>query len=315
MKKGILITAAALVICALVVFFVLLPGSPEPAYITAASVKTSSLVSDIDYSGIITAKQNVPVTSDTGGRVLKVNAALGQTVSEGDVLFTVDSTDIQLQYNQAEAAYAAAAANYEKITGGSIKQSEMQLNSTLVRAQNEYNDASDAFAIAQEQYNSNTTIAAAQAAYDMAKADYDRISALVSIGQESAYSLSTSKSKMDSAAAQLAVAKSSAQSAYNSAQSRLKNAQVALDNAKKDFSLTTGTVNPENVKGAQAQLNSIALVPGLICTTRSGKNVALVTIEQRQRHRQAHSVDPLSHRAVVLATYTDSKVRDTLSFL
>ncbi|MNN52851.1 hypothetical protein D3C81_1675740 [compost metagenome] len=67
--------------------------------------------------------------------------------------------------------------------------------------------------------------------------------------------------------------------------------------------------------GAQAQLNSIALVPGLICTTRSGKNVALVTIKQRQRHRDAHSVDTLAHRAVVLATYADGKVRDTLSFL
>ena len=254
MMKKRTITAVFCIAVLLVAFIVWLSVIPSNAvYITTAKVKVSSLVSDIDYSGTIEAEQNVPVTSDTGGRVLSVNAVLGQSVKKDDILFTVDSADIALQYKQVEANYEAAEANYEKISGGSVKESEMQLSQALLRAKNELRDAEAAYQAAEEQYQNDITIASAQSAYDMAKANYNRISLLVSLGEDTQYSLNTAKSQMDAAEAQLEIAKASAQTALNGAESRLKNAQAAYDNAQKDYNLTVNTLNPGTVKSAQAQ--------------------------------------------------------------
>ena len=252
MKKRIIAGAAGLVLL-IIVLIVAFSGKSNAIYITTAKVKTQSLVSDIDYSGVISAQQNVPVTSDIGGRVLSVNAVLGQTVKKDDVLFTVDSTDITLQYNQAQANYQVAEVNYEKVSGGSVKEAEMQLRQTLERAQNELRDAETAYTLNLTQYNNNTTIAAAQSAYDMAKAEYDRISLLVSLGEESQYTLDTAKSKMDTAKAQLDIATAAAQTTLNSAESRLKNARLAFSNAQEDYNLTVNTLSPENISGAAAQ--------------------------------------------------------------
>ncbi|GEM_PF-2521372 len=255
MKKRIIAGAICLLLLLAVLIYAF-SGPSDAVYITTARVKTQSLASDIDYGGTLEAEQNVPVTSDIGGRVVSVNAVLGQRVEKDQVLFAVDSADIALQYNQAEANYKAAAASYERVAGGSAKEAELQLRQTVERAENELRDATTAYQLAKEQYDNNTTIASAQAAYDMAKADYDRISLLVSLGEETQYSLDTAKSKMDSAKAQLETAKASARTALNSADSRLKNARLALSSAQEDYKLTTGTINLENIKSAAAQADA-----------------------------------------------------------
>ncbi|MDP4108714.1 MAG: efflux RND transporter periplasmic adaptor subunit [Bacillota bacterium] len=255
MKKKIIIGVSAIIILVAVIVSMLMRPSGA-VYITTVKVKPGSLASDVDYSGQISAGLSMPVISDTGGRVLSVNVKPGQAVKKDDILFTVDNADILLQYNQAEANYKSAEANFEKVSGGAVKQSEMQLKQALLRAENELRDAESAYELTKEQYNNNTSVAAAQSAYNMAKTDYERIKLLVSLNEESKYSLDNAKSKMDSAAAQLEIAKASAKTALNSADTRLKNASLALKNAQDDLRLTTGTINPENVKSAESQMNS-----------------------------------------------------------
>ena len=64
---------------------------------------------------------------------------------------------------------------------------------------------------------------------------------------------------------------------------------------------------------AQAQGYGIAQVTRLVGTARSRQHVALVTVEQRQRHGQANHVHPLALFAAVLAAKADGEVGNALS--
>ena len=66
---------------------------------------------------------------------------------------------------------------------------------------------------------------------------------------------------------------------------------------------------------AQAQLAGIAKVAGLISSAGGCQYIALVTVEQRDGHRQPHDIHPLAFPFIVLATHTYGEVRNALSFL
>src|SRR3990167_7510063 len=63
---------------------------------------------------------------------------------------------------------------------------------------------------------------------------------------------------------------------------------------------------------AQAEFCGIAQIPRLVSSLSSGQNIALVTVEQRNRHRQAEQIDALAKPFVVLAANTDGEVWNAL---
>ena len=52
---------------------------------------------------LVTESFTMEIKSDTGGRILTSNVHLGQAVKAGDVLYVIDSKDLQLQIDKAEA--------------------------------------------------------------------------------------------------------------------------------------------------------------------------------------------------------------------
>lgn len=153
-----------------------------------------------DYVSSIEAAAEIAVTPDVSGRVKMIKAEIGQWVEKGEVLFTLDSTDLELQLKQAAANYNAALSAYNN---------------------------------SQKSYDSQANILPAQTAYNDAAADYTRLQSLYDAGAISKVELDAGKSKVDTTLAQLQTAQNSAKAALDAAQAQMESAGAALEIAQK----------------------------------------------------------------------------------
>jgi len=233
-----------------------LETSAHAINLTSTKVKTMSSISDTVYSGNIESKDKVIVTSNVSGKIEGVNVKTGQSVNQGDILFTLDSADTLLQVKQAESNYNAAQSNYEKAIGASAKQSETQMKQSLDKAQNELTDATKAYNNALVSYENNIDVIPVQVSYDEAKLNYERNLELYNSQAASQVTFENSKNAMDAAKAKLDSVKTLAKTTLDNAESRLKNAKTALEAAEENLNLTVNILNPENGKGAQAQMEN-----------------------------------------------------------
>lgn len=81
-------------------------------------VARMSLSEEVSGSGAVQPTETVDLAFERSGKVSSVNAAVGQAVEKGQVLVTLDGSDLLAEKAQAEAAVAAAAANLaQKKTG------------------------------------------------------------------------------------------------------------------------------------------------------------------------------------------------------
>jgi len=143
--------------------------------VKAVPVSPSSITTTTKYgSKLVTSNQTV-VTSKIAGKVDGVNVDVGQIVKKGDVLFTLDKSELTAQYNVAKAALDVANATLAKTSDSGYQQQLISSNSTLDIARNTYNDAKNNYNTIHQQYNIG----------DSAKSDLD-----------------AAKSKMDSASLQ-----------------------------------------------------------------------------------------------------------------
>lgn len=212
------------------------------ANVTVTKVKTSDSISDTTYTGNIESGEKVSIIPSVSGKIQTLNVEVGQSVKNGDTLFTIDNTELTYKLNQAQANYDAAAIAYDKTAGGSAKQAQNDAATALEKAKNELNDA-------QNQYENNTAIASAQTAYNDAQGNYDRINTLYQTDAATKVDLDNAKSKLDAAKAALDIAK-------ENAETRLNNAKVSFAAASENASITNSILNPDNIASAKAQMDS-----------------------------------------------------------
>jgi multidrug resistance efflux pump len=162
--------------------------------------QTSEAAGTPDYSSSIEAADEIAVTPNVSGRVNMIKAEIGQRVEKGDVLFTLDSTDLELQLKQASA---------------------------------NYNSALSAYNNSQKSYDSQSNVVPAQTAYNDAVTNYARLQSLYNAGAISKVDLDADKSKVDTTLAQLQTAQNSAKAALDAAQAQMDSARAALDIAQK----------------------------------------------------------------------------------
>jgi RND family efflux transporter MFP subunit len=74
--------------------------------VTAAAIGEVEISSI--YTGKLTAESEVSIVPKIPGKVISVDVALGDKVSAGDVLFRLETADVQLQVNQARIQHDAA---------------------------------------------------------------------------------------------------------------------------------------------------------------------------------------------------------------
>jgi len=168
---------------------------------TPASTKTGAGDNQVvEYSSYIEAAEQIAVAPNVAAKVSRINVAVGQRVHQGDTLFVLDGTDLELQVRQATATYNSAVSNYQ---------------STL------------------HTYNSKASIVPAQTAYQDAAASYARLQTLYIEGAISQVELDEAKTKLDSTQAQLQTAEQTAQSALDAAKAQMEGARAVLAIAQK----------------------------------------------------------------------------------
>jgi multidrug efflux pump subunit AcrA (membrane-fusion protein) len=155
-------------------------GQEEPKAVSVARAVRSSLAVTLEYPARIRARQEIVVSSKVPGRVETVKADVGQRVAQGEVLFTLESTDYETQSRQAQAALGSAQANLTRTSDSSLSSQVIQAQAAVKQAQIQYDDANDLFGRTQKLFNQ---------------------------GSVSRQQLDSVKSKLDSAGIQLDTAK------------------------------------------------------------------------------------------------------------
>jgi len=151
--------------------------------VTVSTAKISDIANELKYTGEVKASSSASVSAGVSGTVNGIYAEIGDYVSKGTVLMTIDSSSYQLSYNQAKAAYNSAVAAYNNIKNGSNAQSQLSMNQNLANA---------------------------QSAYDSALDNYNRQKSLFDIGAVSQVALDSAKTQLDNAKIALDTVKSSA---------------------------------------------------------------------------------------------------------
>lgn len=226
-------------------------AAPEnPVNVTVSGVKTEAALSGNQYDGTVKADSSSQIAPSISGKVTQVNVKEGQSVTKGTVLFTMDNTDIQLQVNQSKAS----------------------LNAAQVALQN-----------ASASANSGASVIPAQTAYDDAKANLDRMTALYNQGAISQVDYENAKSRAETAQAQLTAAQLAQKSAYNNAAAQVQTAEAALAVAWQKLSDCVVT-SPISGQVSQITIDSGSIVspqaPAMTVIDNSSLKVGIEVLER-----------------------------------
>lgn len=111
----------------------------KPLRVEAMTIASDTTVSLHTYVGEIVAESSVTISATAMGRVLSVNVHVGDKVREGDVLFTIDSTQAlnarqsaEALLRQAEDGHTRAARLFKE--GGVTEQKMVEIESQLMQA-------------------------------------------------------------------------------------------------------------------------------------------------------------------------------------
>lgn len=224
--------------------------------VSVYTAKNSGIQNTVTYTGEIKPSDSASVSAKVSGTAKTVNVELGKYVRAGDVLLTIDSTDYQLQYNQALASYNSAKASYNSTVGGQQQQNVNNLRDAITNAENEYNNALSNYNREKTLYDNNTNLISAKNAYEDAKNNYERTKSLYALGAVSETALDSARIACENAEAAVTSTENNLKSGIESAKSRLDSAEVNLASAKQTYELTVNVTNPETEATAKAQVES-----------------------------------------------------------
>ncbi len=257
MKRNLVIVSGVVVIMlALAGLFVWKTETASAAGSTSTAqtvtVKSGAITATVSAAGNISSPDAVSLAFQTTGTVAQVNVNVGDAVTKGQTLMTLNATDLNLALKNAQASLVAAQANYT--------QTQNDLNYALKTAQANFNGAQANLTAEQAKtgQNQNQLIVAkaaldkAQAALQVAQAAYDKIGGASnpSIGMTTqSQNLASATSDYQSALATYNITAATTNDAtLKQAQAQLDTAQVALDQAKSNIDTKLAT--------AQAQVTS-----------------------------------------------------------
>ncbi|HJV47003.1 MAG TPA: efflux RND transporter periplasmic adaptor subunit, partial [Bacillota bacterium] len=220
---------------------------------------------DIDQKAGVTGKlqpkNTVLVSPKVSARIAQINVELGTQVKEGDVLFTLDSTDLANTLAQEQAALEMAQANLKQAQTNQVNGKEQAENSVLT-AKNTLDQTNQALQDAQtnEQRVKQLFTAGASSTADLEKAQTNLKNA------ETAYK--NAQVSLDQSNQSLSHARQ--QDSIEVAQASVKQASVRVQNAKDQLANATVT---SPISGVVSMVNGAA-------GQMAGAQTTVVTIVQ-----------------------------------
>lgn len=211
-------------------------------YVNVENAEIRSIKNEMAYPGQVKANEQIAVMSKISGKVDEVFAQMGDFVKEGDVLFTMESTDmenniksLEAQLATAEAGVRSAETGVSLVNGSSMQSQLLQAAGGVEQAYNslktaEKNAEQALLAIEQREM----ALEQAQLSYNEAEKNYTDATVLFSAG-------AMSKSQMDQF-----------ETLYSNAKIGLDQAKSALEQAKNSYSISTLSVTQSQVAYDQA---------------------------------------------------------------
>lgn len=224
--------------------------------ITAYTVTSGDIANNGSYTGEIKEGGIAGVSAKVSAKVIGINVDEGSYVNAGDVLAVLDSSDIQLSYNQALAAYNSAKANYDMTANSTTVQAETQARQAVSSAQIEHDNALASYNREKALYDGDTSLVAARNALNDANLNYSRMQQLFALGSVSQIELDAAKTAAENAQASVSSLEAAKQSTLEAAKTRYDNAVNNLKSAKETLNLTVNVTNEKSTSVAEANVAS-----------------------------------------------------------
>lgn len=182
----------------------------ETAAVTVAveTIRAGNLNETAAITGELQSYNDTTVATKLGGKIVEVRVLEGQRVRKGDVIAVQDTTDLNLQVRQAEAAVRAAESNLRQAeiaartqpdqTDAQIRAAKAALESARARLR-----ALQTGARPQERQQAEQAVAAARANYELARANFERAQQLYQQGAIPKQQLDSVRTAFEAAQAQL----------------------------------------------------------------------------------------------------------------
>ncbi|MTK12756.1 MAG: efflux RND transporter periplasmic adaptor subunit [Clostridiaceae bacterium] len=222
----------------------------EVKNVKVAKVAIGSISTEVEYASKLNPVQEVTIFPKTGGKVASVNVDIGDKVTAGQVLFTLDDAELQAQLQSQQAALAASNANLARTSDSGLQQQITSSQQAVDKSQIAYNNAKDNYDKMQKLYDAE---AISKQDLDNAKLRYDNSSVDLKAAQDNLNLLIEKSGPQSTQAAAAQVAQ--AQAGVNAVQVQLNNASVT--------SPIAGVVSAKDVKVGQlagGQSGSVTII-------------------------------------------------------
>ena len=230
-------------------------------YVRTTTLQKGSLNDSVTVTGTVVSGDEATVTVADAAKTYKVatvEVEVGDQVQQGDVIATLDTTDLQKQIEDAEQSYAdtlqSAQTSYDRAVDD-YNTSVVQHDNNLIDLQAKVEDADAALADAEESLETaRAERDSARAAYDAAVSEYDALAAEFAAIQAQ---ITSYTSAYDSASTAL----NSALSVLNDANNALNAALGELQSAQAAYAADGSEANQALVAGATDKVTQATAPP------------------------------------------------------
>ncbi len=282
--RWLLISAAFVLIVAIVVSFVLVRARAGAVTYTSVPVQTGSLAQTVTATGTLNPQNTISVGTQVSGTISEIDADFNSHVKKGQVLAKLDPTTFQASLDQAQAtlaqsiaqaqaagatasggpdAVAAAQANAQAaVAADRIAQANAAASNTgIATAQTNVTKTKAALALAQQTVSRDKQLLA-QGFIPQSQADADESNEVAAQTAYQAAQVGVTQAQAQAQAAQAQIAQASAQQAAQSATAGVSDATAQNEAAIHAADVAAIGIQQANVKTAQANLaHSIVTSP------------------------------------------------------
>lgn len=245
---------------------------PATSSAITAQVKRGNVEQEITATGTVNYPQSIPLSFQTGGKLIELNVKPGDTVKAGEVLAKIDPTSLQNSVVQSQANLASAEAKMQQLQDNFTAQTMAQAQASLSKSRQEVASAEaslstskQSLTTAQQNANAdylnnqvyvaqqNVNLASDALAKAQASGNTSSIQSAQSALSQAQTALINAKNAKDGGAAQALTA---AQESYQATQESYQAAQADLASAQAQVNAQEQGPLPGDVQSAQASITS-----------------------------------------------------------
>ncbi len=227
-----LIVPLVLVVIAGAVIWVTNPFGTTAARLVTAQATTGTVVSSVNLSGSVASSTVEELSFGTSGTVTAVNVAPGDTVTTGQVLATIDDSNLRSQLETAQANLVAAQARLATDKAGPTKATKAAARDSVSQAALQLSTARQS--LSDTKAKNAQSIKQANASLKSAKATLAADKKAVPVDPAQ---IAKDQAAVSSATSALSAAKLNATLSLHQAQNQVSSASLGLTSAQHGYSL------------------------------------------------------------------------------